>query len=171
MIGSVAARPEIPCVELILVRVGSQELAIDVMSVQEIRRWTEPTPLIQAPCCISGVINLRGTPLPIIDLGLRLGITVFDPAMPERHGNSVIIVVQSHAQHFGLVVDGVSELLRVERGEIKPAPAPGTDGSAGLVCGLVARGERMLSVIAPESLFPEAAAPARQAARCEDVAA
>ena len=157
--------------ELILVRVGSQELAIDVMSVQEIRGWTAPTRLIQAPAWVDGVIDLRGTALPIIDLGKRLAITADGAALPPRRGDSVIIVVQSQTQQFGLVVDGVSELLRVQRADIRPTPIPITGGAARCVTGLITHGERMLSVIAPESLLSDATAAALEVACWDSVAA
>lgn len=69
--------------ELIAFRIGSQEFCVDVMSIREIRGWTAATPLPQCPDFICGVINLRGTVLPIIDLAARLG---FPPAAPTaRH--------------------------------------------------------------------------------------
>ena len=61
--------------ELIAFRIGSQEFCVDIMSVREIRGWTPATPLPRSPGYMKGVINLRGTVLPIIDLGARFGLT------------------------------------------------------------------------------------------------
>ena len=59
--------------EMITFLVGAQEFCIDVMSVREIRVWTPATPIAHAPSYVAGVINLRGTVLPIIDFAARLG--------------------------------------------------------------------------------------------------
>ena len=60
--------------EMITFLVGAQEFCIDVMSVREIRVWTPATPIAHAPSYVAGVINLRGTVLPIIDFAARLGL-------------------------------------------------------------------------------------------------
>jgi len=59
--------------ELITFHIGEQEFCVDLMSLREIRGWTPTTPVPQAPSFVRGVINLRGTVLPIVDLAARLG--------------------------------------------------------------------------------------------------
>lgn len=92
--------------ELIAFRLGQQEFCLDVMNVREIRGWTPVTPLPHAPSYMLGVINLRGTVLPIIDLSARMG---FAPAEPStRHA---IMVVEMGKQVIGFLVDAVSEIF------------------------------------------------------------
>lgn len=61
-------------IELLTFQLAGQEYSLDIMSVREIRSWTRATPLPHAPACMRGVINLRGTVLPVMDLGDRLGL-------------------------------------------------------------------------------------------------
>ena len=61
-------------VELLTFRIADQEYALDIMSVREIRGWTRTTPLPHAPKFMKGVINLRGTVLPVMDLAIRMGL-------------------------------------------------------------------------------------------------
>lgn len=79
--------------ELITFEVAGQRFGLDIMAVREIRAWTPATPLPQVPHYVSGVVNLRGTVLPVIDLAARLGWPATDPT--PRHA---IIVVQLAAR-------------------------------------------------------------------------
>jgi purine-binding chemotaxis protein CheW len=67
--------------ELIAFRVGAQEFCVNIMSVCEIRGWTEATALPQAPRFVRGVINLRGAVLPIVDFAARIGLASTEPTM------------------------------------------------------------------------------------------
>ena len=89
--------------ELIAFRIHGQEFCVDVMSIREIRGWTMATPIPQSPNFVLGVINLRGTVLPIIDLGARLGFP-----MSDRTARHAIIVAQIGTHVVGLLVEGVS---------------------------------------------------------------
>jgi len=94
--------------ELIAFRVGAQEFCVNIMSVREIRGWTQATPMPHSPSYVLGVINLRGAVLPIIDLSARLGMA---PAVPTpRH---VIIVAQFGEKIVGMLVEAVSDILTV----------------------------------------------------------
>ncbi|MCX8497749.1 MAG: chemotaxis protein CheW, partial [Caulobacteraceae bacterium] len=73
--------------ELISFRIGCQEFCVDITSVREIRGWTETTLVPLAPAYVRGVINLRGTVMPVVDMSLRLGREHTEPS--ERH---VIVV-------------------------------------------------------------------------------
>src|SRR5271167_2234296 len=86
--------------ELIAFRIGEQIFCVDVMSVREIRGWTPATPLPQAPAFVRGVINLRGSVLPIVDLAARLGFALAEPS--ARHA---IVVAQIGHQIVGLLVE------------------------------------------------------------------
>src|SRR6478736_3451685 len=91
--------------EFVAFRAGSLEFCINIMSVREIRGWTPATAIPRAPSYIRGVINLRGVVLPIVDLGVRLGLPGTEPT--ARH---VIIVAQVGERAAGLLVDSVSDI-------------------------------------------------------------
>ena len=136
--------------ELVAFRLGSQEFCVDIMSVRDLRGWTPATALPHAPTYVRGVINLRGAVLPIVDLGVRLG---FPPSEPTaRH---VIIVAEIGGKMVGLMVDAVSDILIVARGDIQPTPDVASDMAKTFVDGVLALEGRMVSVIALRNLLPE----------------
>ncbi len=137
--------------ELIAFRVGRQEFCIDVMVVREIRGWTEVTALPRVPAYVKGVMNLRGAVLPIIDLGMRLGMPGAEPT--ARH---VIIVVQLEQRQVGVLVDAVSDILTVSDTLIQPVPDVTSTLVKSFVKGLLAVEGRMVSLIEVESLLPAA---------------
>ncbi|MRX50699.1 chemotaxis protein CheW [Paracoccus sp. S-4012] len=109
-------------VELLSFRLGEQEFCVEVASVREIRGWTPATPLPFAPSHVKGVINLRGTILPVLDLSLRLGMEGI--ADGER---KVIVVVQLNGVSAGLMVDAVSDILTIPAAQLQPLPELGDD--------------------------------------------
>lgn len=129
-------------IELLSFRVGEQEYALDIMSVREIRGWTKATPLPHAPHFVRGVINLRGTVLPIIDLAARLG-----QQMTETSARNVFIVVQSHEEVVGLLVDAVSDILTVSTEELQAPPDMAADANNTFVSALTIVDDRMLRVL------------------------
>ncbi len=94
-----------------------QFFAADIMLVREIRGWSKPTPLPHAPEYMRGVINMRGTVLPILDLSARLN---GEPT--EASERNVIIVVETDRQIVGLLVDAVSDILTLEQSQLQPPP-------------------------------------------------
>jgi len=136
--------------ELLSFRVGEQEYSDDIMSVREIRGWTKATPLPHSAQHIRGVINLRGTVLPIIDLACRLGI-----AATETTERNVIIVVQIEDQTVGLLVDAVSDILSVPISELQPPPDLEADGDQSCVNALTIIEGRMLRVLDLSSVNPQ----------------
>ena len=136
--------------ELIAFRVGRQEFCINVMMVREIRGWTEATTLPKAPRYVKGVINLRGSVLPIIDLAVRLGMPGKAPT--ERN---VIIVVQVLQRQVGILVDAVSDILMAEKSAIQPLPDVTSDHAKRFLKGLLAMDGRMVSLIELDGILPE----------------
>ena len=137
------------CVELIAIRIGSQEFCVDVMCVREIRGWTPATPLPQSPSFVRGVINLRGTVLPIVDLAARLGFASAEPS--DRHA---IVVAQIGNQVVGLLVDGVSDILTITPEQIQPTPDVASDMAKTFVRGVIVTDGRLIGLIALENLLP-----------------
>ncbi|MDX2205515.1 MAG: chemotaxis protein CheW [Hyphomicrobiaceae bacterium] len=141
--------------ELIAFRLGNQEFCVDVMSIREIRGWTPATPLPATPSFMRGVINLRGTVLPIIDLAARLGFASAEPT--ARHA---IIVTQIGNQVVGLLVEGVSDIFTVAEDKIQPTPDIASDSAKRFVRGVIPLGDRLVSVIAIDSVLPPSEAQA-----------
>jgi purine-binding chemotaxis protein CheW len=136
--------------ELIAFRIGAQEFCVDIMKVREIRGWTPATLLPQAPRFVSGVINLRGAVLPIIDLAGRLGFANAEPT--ARH---VIIVAQIGHRLVGLLVDAVSDILTVEETAIQPTPDVASELVQTFVRGLLPVEGRMISLLSLDHVLPD----------------
>ncbi len=138
--------------ELIAFRIGDQEFCVNIMSVREIRGWTQATPMPHAPPYVMGVINLRGAVLPIIDMSARLGMKVAEPT--ARH---VIIVAQVKSKVVGLLVEAVSDILTITDDNIQPVPEISSDLEKQYARGILAIDTRMICLIELEALFPEKA--------------
>lgn len=141
--------------ELIAFRLGGQEFCVDVMSIREIRGWTAATPLPASPAFVRGVINLRGTVLPIVDLAARLGFPMAEPT--ARHA---IIVAQIGTQVVGLLVEGVSDIFTVTDDKIQPTPDVASEMAKRFVRGVIPLEGRLISIIAIDSILPSAEAEA-----------
>ncbi len=128
--------------QLITFQVGSQLFAIDIMAIREIRAWSPTTRLPHVPDYVAGVVNLRGTVLPVIDLAARLGWGRTDPT--ARH---VIIVTRVGEQFRGLIVDAVSDIVSIEEDALQPPPTTGGDTVVPFLEGLAAIEERMVMVL------------------------
>ncbi len=128
--------------ELLTFRLSDQEYALDIMSVREIRGWTRATPLPHAPHYMKGVINLRGTVLPVMDLALRLGL-------PPRDQNerNVIIVVNYDETQTGLMVDAVSDIVTLSGDDLQPPPELSSGSNHGVVSALSLIDDRMIRVL------------------------
>lgn len=136
--------------ELLSFRIGDQEYSVDIMSVREIRGWTNATPLPHSEPSIRGVINLRGTVLPIVDLALRLGLDSI--GLNER---SVIIVVQIGGRSLGLLVDAVSDILSIRRSELQAPPDTHSTEGPAFVHALTIIEGRMLRILDLDALHPQ----------------
>jgi len=137
--------------ELIAFRIGEQRFGVDIRTVREIRGWSPATPLPQAPAYVKGVINLRGTVLPIVDLGSLLGLGSTVPT--ARH---VLIVARVGMKTVGLMVEAVSDILTVAESDIQPTPDVSCDTVRMFVRGLIAMEGEMISMLALDSLLPDA---------------
>lgn len=135
--------------ELISFCMDDQEFCLDIMAVREIRGWSAATPLPHSPSYVRGVINLRGTVLPIIDLKARLGLGASEPSQ-----RSVIIVVHIEHRLVGLLVDAVSEILAADRAAVQPTPNVGCETVSHFLRGIIPLEGRMISWIALDNIMP-----------------
>lgn len=135
--------------ELLSFKIADQEYSVDIMSVREIRGWTRATSLPHAPDYVRGVINLRGAVLPVVDLGMRLGIQSGEPN--ER---SVIIVVDLGGRTVGLRVDAVSDILSVPSSDLQAPPELLSDQSDAFIRALTIVEGRMIRVLDVVTVLP-----------------
>lgn len=129
-------------------RIGLEEYGIGLRQVQEIRGYDRVTQLANAPAYLKGVVNLRGIIVPIIDLRLYLGM-----AEPSYDQFTVVIVLNVADQVIGIVVDGVSDVLRLSPEQIRPAPEFGTQLDTAYIEGLATLDEGLLILIGIETLL------------------
>jgi purine-binding chemotaxis protein CheW len=141
--------------EYLTFRLGAEEYGIDILRVQEIRSYEQPTRIANAPHFIKGVVNLRGVIVPIVDLRLKLGC---DSA--EVNGLTVVIVLNVRGRVVGAVVDSVSDVAELGRDQIKPAPELGSSVDSRFITGIGALksgdAERMLILVDIEALMSSA---------------
>jgi purine-binding chemotaxis protein CheW len=123
-------------VQLCTFRVSGEDFAIDIMRVREIIPPAPLTPVPEAPDHLAGVFRLRGEVVPVVDLCRRLGL---QPREPTRRAKFVVVKVAGRL--LGLMVDEVCEVLRLDREDLRPAPAAIDATGTRLVLG-VCDGER-----------------------------
>jgi purine-binding chemotaxis protein CheW len=125
---------------------AKEEFGIDILRVQEIRGWVDATPIPNTPDYIKGVVNLRGTIVPIIDLRER-----FAMESVEYGPMTVVIVVKvmqgEKEKIMGIVVDAVSDVYNIPSEELKPAPDFGGVISIDFLKGLATIDKKMVSVL------------------------
>ncbi|MFQ5328863.1 MAG: chemotaxis protein CheW [Thermodesulfobacteriota bacterium] len=109
---------ECAVLQLVAFNIGEEEFSVPILNVQEIIRMSEITRVPHTSEFIGGVINLRGKVIPIVDLRSRFGIDRFD----EGNNRGRIVVINSEERVVGLVVDSVSEILRMDASIIEPPP-------------------------------------------------
>ena len=125
---------------------GNETYGVDILRVQEIRGWSPVTRIPQSPNHVLGVLNLRGSIVPIVDLRMR-----FSLERAEYTPLTVIIVLSVESavgrRDFGVVVDGVSDVIDVPTADVKPAPELGSHVSTEFIAGLAAVSGRMLMLL------------------------
>lgn len=134
--------------QFITFTLGSEEYGIDIMVVREIKGWTETTTIPNAPAHVRGVINLRGIIVPIFDLRARFGIGQTVPT--SMH---VVIIVASSSRTIGLLVDTVSDIISIDPKSVRPVPEMGLATEDQYLEGLVAIGDRMVTLVSLAGLF------------------
>lgn len=137
-------------IELLSFLVGGQDYSVNIMSVREIRGGAQATSLPHSPSYVKGVINLRGTVLPIMDLSKRLGMN--DDCDNARN---VIIVVAVGDRTVGLMVDAVSDILSISEDDMQPPPEMRADQDRNFVSALTIVEDRMIRILDLNAVLPE----------------
>ena len=128
--------------------VENEEYGVDIMTVREIKGWTETTRLPNAPDFMRGVMNLRGLIIPIFDLRTR-----FHRGLTETTPKHVVIILAVGERNVGILVDTVSDILDASADQIKPAPTEDTNVDAAFISGLISLDNRMVVLLNVEHLF------------------
>lgn len=142
--GKVAAGPR----EYLTFRLDQEEYGIDILKVQEIRGYEKPTRIANAPAFLKGVVNLRGTIVPIVDMRLK-----FNCAQAEYNSFTVVIILNLGHRVVGIVVDSVSDVMELAPENIQAAPDVDATIDNSSVVGLGSVGERMLILLDIEKLM------------------
>ena len=103
--------------QFISITIGDEEYGVDIIAIREIRGWTPTTPLPDEPAHMRGVIDLRGSIVPVLDLRAR-----FTGRPTEATSRNVIMVVQISGRDVGILVDAVADILTVAADAIQPVP-------------------------------------------------
>ena len=134
--------------EFLSFRLGAEEYGIDILKVQEIRGWEQPTAIANTPAFIKGVINLRGIIVPIVDLRLKFNLS------EANYDEFTVVIILSVARRVvGAVVDAVSDVLTLAAQQIKPAPEFSAALETQFITGLGTIEERMLILLDIEKLM------------------
>lgn len=142
--------------EIIAFKLHDQQFCVKTTTIREIRGWGPAMPVPQAPREVMGVMNLRGTVIPIINLATKLGMAGTEPT--ER---SAIVVAEVHNTAMGLLVDSVSDILTVSTDVLQPVPEMGNLADASFSDGIIVQPSGMICFLNLERMFDDCVPQAR----------
>ena len=134
--------------EVLVFVLGGEEYAVDILKVQEIRGYEKVTAIPSAPPYLKGVVNLRGIIVPVIDMRIKFGL-----AEAKYDSFTVVIILRVSGRVIGVVVDGVSDVVRLAPSDVKPAPGLGSIVDSGFLAGLATQGDRMILLLEIEKFL------------------
>ena len=145
--GELVEREDITGTQYLTCLLAGEQYGINILQVQEIRGWEQVTRIPNSPSYVKGVINLRGTIVPILDLRLRFDLPV-EPYSKE----TVVIVVRAEDKHaeersLGLVVDAVSDVIVARDDEIVSTPEFGANVPTENITGLLSENDEMVMLL------------------------
>jgi purine-binding chemotaxis protein CheW len=149
----VSRRADNPVVQLVGFRLDNEDYAIAITKIQEIILMKPITRIPQVPDFIEGLINLRGSVIPIVNLRKRFGL-----AARDVDGETRTIVVNIHDKTVGCIVDAVTQVMRINRDQIQPPPLSVLSVSHQYVAGLARLEDRLLIILDIERLFDQGSA-------------
>jgi purine-binding chemotaxis protein CheW len=136
--------------DIIAFRLRDQEFCVKTTTIREIRGWAPSTPIPHAPPEVVGVMNLRGSIIPIIDLAYKLGME-----STEADQRSAIVVAEVHSMVIGMLVDRVSDILTVAANQIMPIPEVATSLKSNYSEGIITHGDSMICFLNLSRMFDE----------------
>jgi len=127
---------------LVTFNLGKEEYGVEIECVQEIIRATDITPVPGAPAHVRGVINLRGKIIPVVDLRMRFNL----PAVEAGDGQR-IMVVELREKRIGMLVDGVSQVIKVPSGVVETLPEEATSVNENYISGVGKLDSRLIIIL------------------------
>jgi purine-binding chemotaxis protein CheW len=127
---------------------GQEEYGVEILKVQEIKGYSTITPIPNTPAYVKGVMNLRGTIIPVVDLRAKFGMTA-----TEYTPFTVIIVLTVGTKVMGLIVDAVSDVLNIARTDIQATPDFGAEVDARYINGMAKAGEKLVVLLAIDTVL------------------
>ena len=131
-------------------QLGDELYGVDILRVQEIKGYTAVTKIPNTPAHIKGVLNLRGTIVPIIELRTKFGMPTIEYTL-----FTVIVVVVIQEKIMGLVVDAVSDVLNIDKKDIQPPPQFGAKVDVSFLRGIGKSGEKLVALLDMDRLLAE----------------
>jgi purine-binding chemotaxis protein CheW len=131
--------------------IGDDQYGVDIMAVREIKGWADITHLPKQPEYVRGVLNLRGSIVPIVDLRCRFG-----QGLTETTPLHIVIIVQIGGRQVGLIGDRVLDIVSVDAAEIQKVPRTGRDVTTNFLSGLVTHDNIMIALIDLPNLLTDA---------------
>lgn len=128
--------------------VGDRSYGVDIVRVREIKQWTPTTALPNQHAYTRGVLNLRGTVVPVHDLRARFG-----GPLTETTENHVVVIAWIADQTVGILVDAVSDIVTVDTDEIRPVPQSGSIDQNSAISGLVSNEDEMVALMDLDTIF------------------
>ena len=134
--------------QLVVFVLEQEEFACNISDVREVLKMVRVTPLPRSLEFVSGVINLRGEVIPVIDLRKRFGLPE-----AERNDNNRIIIVEVESRMIGLIVDSVSEVIRLPDKQIQETPDQVAGGHTNFIAGVGKIEDRLLIILHMERIL------------------
>jgi purine-binding chemotaxis protein CheW len=161
--GAAAANSTAPQTQFVSFAIGDDQYGVDIMAVREIKGWSDITHLPKQPEYVRGVLNLRGSIVPIVDLRCRFG-----QGLTETTPLHIVIIVQIGKRQIGLIGDRVLDIVSVDAAQIQPVPRTAQGATTDFLSGLVTHDNAMIALIdLPNLLSVEIGEPAMDAASHE----
>jgi purine-binding chemotaxis protein CheW len=137
--------------QLVTFNLGNEEYAVAILKVQEINRMKEITRVPNSPSYVEGVINLRGKVIPVVNLRSKFGLD-----NKENNEQTRIMIMDIQGITMGLVVDSVSEVLRIPSSTVEPTPPMASNISAEFIKGIAKMDERLIILLDMDRLLGKA---------------
>lgn len=134
--------------QLVTLTLGEEEYAVDILKVQEINRMKEITRVPNAPSYVEGVINLRGKVIPVVNLRAKFGLID-----KEKDDKTRIMIMDIQGITMGLIVDSVSEVLRIPTSIVEPTPPMASNISSEFIKGIAKLDERLIILLDMDRLL------------------
>ncbi|WP_370647646.1 chemotaxis protein CheW [Agrobacterium sp. S7/73] len=134
--------------EIIAFKLHDQEFCMRTTTIREIRGWGQSTPIPHAPHDVVGVMNLRGSVIPIIDLANKLGMPSTEPTP-----RSAIVVAEVNGTAIGLVVDMVSDILTIQENLLQPVPEISVTSGMRFAEAIIAQPTGMICFLNLQAMF------------------